>query len=444
MAKTKTSTAVASTVKAENATPVTAKKSLKDRNAIVRSRVHDAMVDFLMENIATVKNNGFFKIDGDMYEQYAPVNPLTGKKYSSKNFALLFCIAIAKKDPRFSTFLQLKHDAKKVKKGAHGHEAVSCVPLVKDEETHKLRPAQTEEEYQNLDAMGLKGFTVFNYSDIEAFDGAEPVEPFKPAIVKHVDHYEDIDLMVKNYGIKINFDDQDGLKGDVYGCYYPLNHTISIYAPEAFKSASDYYSVLLHEIAHSTGNALNRPVCNKKNTALYNREELVAEISSFLLALHFKVPYDLQRLTSVFAYLKHYANNQPKMRREKIDWALTEAEKVINYLRQFEGKKSDQSHEEIEEIAINTTNEIKAQKVEPVAPVEPVQPVQTDLFTEEPEQVEQPKKKVASKKCAASSALKAMSKKASKKKAPTENDDLIKKIMELTPEQRELIKSLLG
>lgn len=77
------------------------------------------------------------------------------------------------------------------------------------------------------------------------------------------------------------------------GCYYsPTNDYVAVPPKENFavsegkeekyKDGMEYYSSVLHEMAHSTGHEsrLNRPKFKKWGDAVYAREELIAEISA--------------------------------------------------------------------------------------------------------------------------------------------------------------------
>jgi antirestriction protein ArdC len=76
-----------------------------------------------------------------------------------------------------------------------------------------------------------------------------------------------------------------------------------------FNSLDEYYSVLLHEIAHWTGHKsrLNRDAkisVDKKD--LYAFEELVAELSSMFLSAHFGINFEPteQNATYLNSWLK--------------------------------------------------------------------------------------------------------------------------------------------
>lgn len=78
-------------------------------------------------------------------------------------------------------------------------------------------------------------------------------------------------------------------------CYWPSLDRVDIPKPETFRTGQDYYSVLFHELTHSTGHEsrLNRKGVTGTDgqwsafgSAPYAREELVAEMGAAFLAGH--------------------------------------------------------------------------------------------------------------------------------------------------------------
>jgi antirestriction protein ArdC len=76
-------------------------------------------------------------------------------------------------------------------------------------------------------------------------------------------------------------------------CYSPAFDRVDMPMPETFRSGQDYYSVLFHELTHSTGHQsrLNRKGFSASDgewsafgSTPYAREELVAEMGAAFLA----------------------------------------------------------------------------------------------------------------------------------------------------------------
>lgn len=434
---------MATKTKKTDATPMT---SIKARNEKATNVVRQAFIDFLVKQ--TVENAGAFSksFKGEDFIKYAPRNGVTKKVYNERNHALLFCIAIARHDPRFCTFKQAVSAEKSVKKGTHGFLALSNVPMIKDDDG-TIRPAKNADERMDTIFSVKKWFYVFNFTDIEG------VEPFE--VDTKIDYsaeknasFARIEALIKKYGIEVRNEDQNLNPHQMLAFYDPKDHYIAIFDKKAFKSEVTYYATLLHELAHSTSKALKRELS-------YNDEELVAEISSLMLSMQFKLDFDCEHFKNAFAYLNKYVKKDPELRRQKIEMAVIEAEKAVNYLKKFDSDLANDVVASINDGVEVATIEQAENALNP-EPQKDLAPVQTDLFGDTPapktKKVRAKKgaatpeksKQLKSKKIAARSTLEAISKKASKKKAPAENDDLIKKIMALTPEQRQLIKSLLG
>ncbi|MGD0283227.1 MAG: zincin-like metallopeptidase domain-containing protein, partial [Dissulfurispiraceae bacterium] len=76
--------------------------------------------------------------------------------------------------------------------------------------------------------------------------------------------------------------------GDQKAYYVPTMDYVNMPKPETFASAEEYYSVLFHELTHSTGHRsrLNRKgitVNNGFGSADYGKEELIAEMGAAFL-----------------------------------------------------------------------------------------------------------------------------------------------------------------
>lgn len=350
-------------------------KTIKEKNDIQRQKMHDAFVDFINNEINNEHNIFGSRIDGATFEAFKPINGYTGKAYSPANHALLFCIGLSRKDPRFATFKQIKNNGQVLIKGCHGNDAIMHFPMIRiedDDGYYTVRPAKNKKEMENVAYWMVKGFNVFNFADIDGMTAYEPAKDLKAmprinAIEKMFAKY------CKETKCKLAFDVN---VSEYYGFYKPLTHEIHLCPIEGYKTSEDYYSVLLHELAHSTGKALERKNVNLKNSKGYNREELVAEISSFMLCQKFGISYDPKFIGNTFEYLKGYASKNIARRRAEIDYAVTEAEKVIKYLATFEDEKNNDVNIDnvqsgvIEAVKEKSCNEKRATKKEYLKAVE--------------------------------------------------------------------------
>lgn len=433
-------------------TTKTTAKTIKEKNDIQREKLHDAFVDFINQEIDNEHNIFGSRIDGATFEAFKPINGYTGKAYSPANHALLFCIGLSRKDPRFATFKQIKNNGQLLIKGCHGNDAIMHFPMTRvenDDGTYTVRPAKNKKEMENVAYWMVRGFNVFNFADIDGMTAYEPAKDLKAmprinAIEKMFAKY------CKETKCKLAFDVN---VSEYYGFYKPLTHEIHLCPIEGYKTSEDYYSVLLHELAHSTGKALERKNVNIKNSKGYNREELVAEISSFMLCQKYGISYDPKFIGNTFEYLKGYASKNIARRRAEIDYAVTEAEKVIKYLATFEDENNEVNIDNVQTGVIEAVKE-KTAKPEPKKDVL-IDGVQGDLFGDFEEKpvkkmVKKVKKATKAKKesVAAASALGHLAEKAvkktTKKTAEKKDPELAKLVAGLNPEQIKALKAILS
>jgi len=97
--------------------------------------------------------------------------------------------------------------------------------------------------------------------------------------------------------------------GGARACYNPTTDTMSLPPRHSFVSTAQYFSTLLHELAHWSGHptrlardAFINP--GPRSTAAYAREELVAELTAAFLGAELGLPVD--HLEDHAAYLDHW------------------------------------------------------------------------------------------------------------------------------------------
>lgn len=118
-------------------------------------------------------------------------------------------------------------------------------------------------------------------------------------------------------------------------CYKPYADRVEMPLPEYFDGDEKYYSVLFHELVHSTGHEkrLARKVGDKEWTAFgtssYSKEELVAEMGAAFLSGHCGIEKaTLQTSTAYIASWLRALRNDPKM----IVLAGAGAQKAADYI----------------------------------------------------------------------------------------------------------------
>ncbi len=201
-------------------------------------------------------------------------NDHSGKPYRGIN-QILLAIATAdatvapQSDARWLTLKQANARGLKVRKGAKAAQIVRMVEVEKSAPTKDGDDVLAEDKEKRL---VMKLFHVFNGSQIE---GLEPLPP-KENKVRPVEAADAIVAGMKATGLTI-------LHGGNTASYFEKLDTVRVPEQSAFKSTEDYYSTLLHEVAHSTGadKRLKRLHRNARfGSSQYALEELVAEVSA--------------------------------------------------------------------------------------------------------------------------------------------------------------------
>ena len=203
-----------------------------------------------------------------------PINMDSRKKYRGINVFLLATVgwATGYGSDYWVTFKQAQKLGGKVRKG----EKSSLVVFWKQYDT------KDKETGEDISVPVLKHYNVFNAEQCEGIeppDAAIPdpnAEPFKP-----IQAARDIVIGYKNGPEVI----QTGSRA----FYRPSTDEVTIPKPERFDTAENFYSVLFHELVHSSG--ISKRLDRGLDTNLapfgsvdYSKEELVAEMGAAFLA----------------------------------------------------------------------------------------------------------------------------------------------------------------
>jgi antirestriction protein ArdC len=203
-----------------------------------------------------------------------PKNLESRKPYRGVNVFLLAVKAWAHgyDSPYWLTFNQAKTHGGSVRKGEKSSMVVFWKQLeVTDDKTGKPKTVPI-----------LRYFNVFN---LDQCDGIKsPDGPaFQPTLFQPVESAESV---VKGY---INPPTIE--HGGAQAFYRPCQDVVRVPEPTRFTSTDEYYSVLFHELAHSTGHSkrLDRKLDTEPKpfgSSDYGREELIAEMASAFLCGH--------------------------------------------------------------------------------------------------------------------------------------------------------------
>jgi len=240
-------------------------------------------------------------------------NLISGQPYRGLNSLLLNCLSFT--SPYFLTFKQAKGLGGNVKKGEKGIPVIFWKFIEKENDGGRKKSIPI-----------CRYYTVFNITQCENIEIPQQEElnqiEFNPI--------EKADQIVKSYKGKPE------IKHESQRAFYsPSNDVINMPAKNSFESSENYYSVLFHEMAHSTGHEkrLNREEVSEPHffgDEVYSREELTAEITSLFLSCDAGISCEKIFKNST-AYIQNWID---KLRNDKrlIISASGKAQKAVDYI----------------------------------------------------------------------------------------------------------------
>jgi len=254
------------------------------------------------------------------------VNYLSKKQYRGINQLILNGLHAK---PFYLTFHQAKSLGGRIKKGAKSIPVVYWNFTYRHKESNRKIASEDIAAYPSdliVKTAFLKYYRVFNIDDVLQADFDLP----------------ELNQNSNNYSIELcdqlllDMKDQPEIKYKENQAYYdPTHDYINMPPIELFKTSELYYSILHHELIHSTGHSkrLNRFDNNEIsnfNSSSYSKEELVAEIGAAFLNNHTGILND-ETLTDSTAYIQGWLN---KLRNDKkfIIEASGKAQKAVDYI----------------------------------------------------------------------------------------------------------------
>ena len=247
-----------------------------------------------------------------------PVNYSTGKEYSGINILSLWASAqiAGYSCNSWLTFKQAKNAGGSVRKG----EKSTLGVFYKVVEKRALSSDEKPEKY-----FLAKPFYLFNLDQISGIDLPEAKPEAKPVFSNN----ERIENLVRNSGAKIT---ESGNKA----FYHPASDSITMPNREQFFSIDNFYSTLLHEMAHWTKHKtrLDRSFSDRyeSHKSAYAFEELVAELSSAFLSARLNLAGSVENHAS---YLDSWLSVL-KSDKKAIFSAASFADKATKYLMAFD------------------------------------------------------------------------------------------------------------
>lgn len=223
-----------------------------------------------------------------------PVNALTGRPYRGVNqlWLSLQQYGYDKKDPRWCTYKQAQQLGAQVKKGARG----TLVQYWKQEERRLIRdeqgqPVLDEQGRHRYEITPLERPRVFHAVVFHAsqIDGLPALPEQKAGENAAFERHQAAERLLTASNAKIFHDQMNS------AFYRPSTDEIHLPEKGQFRSPDGYYATALHELGHWTGHEsrLNRQLLgNPFGSAEYAREELRAEIASYMLGMELGIGHD--------------------------------------------------------------------------------------------------------------------------------------------------------
>ena len=222
--------------------------------------------EIITEQVLEIMSQGVIPWKKPWNARGAHRNLITGKQYRGINVFLLSCSSFS--SPWWLSFKQAKEKGGMVRKGEKGRQIVFWKPfLTQDTETGK-----------EIKVFMLRYYTVFNLDQIEGVEAPQEPETIE---LEPIAEAERIVSEMQNRPV---IEQAGGNKA----CYYPGKDSVQMPYFQDFDESEKYYSVLFHELGHSTGHGsrLARKevqVCSRFGSEDYSKEELVAEMTAAFL-----------------------------------------------------------------------------------------------------------------------------------------------------------------
>ncbi len=274
---------------------------------------------------------------GSDIQDGAPFNPLTGKQYEGINFINLTLRGMGMNgDPRWMTFKQAQSLDAQVRKGQKG-TAIQYWKFTKqidkvDEEGNRILDKDNKPIKETIRLTNPQVFyaTVFNASQI---DGLRPLKDDLnlKEVITEFEPIEAAEKILKNSQADITH--VAGSKA----FYSPSRDKIQLPLKEQFSSEMDYYSIALHELGHWTGHEsrLNRDMGHPFGSIGYAKEELRAEIGSYMLSSKIGVDFDPSQHN---AYIENWVSVL-KDKPSEIFKACSDASKIVGFVTKLQEEK---------------------------------------------------------------------------------------------------------
>jgi antirestriction protein ArdC len=213
-------------------------------------------------------------------------NIISKKPYNGINRVILGMSGFS--SSKWASFKQWQQLGATVRKGEKGTMIVFYSPIKKE----SINP--TNGQLESSAYHCLKSYFVFNADQVEGIEIEKPVTVEKPFI-----DIPALEKRVIDTGAIINH-------GSTSAFYRRDSDSIHLPNKGAFKSESDYYATLLHELIHWSGASfrLDRTKGKRFADTAYAFEELVAELGAAFLCQDYQIQGDLRHADYIGSWLK--------------------------------------------------------------------------------------------------------------------------------------------
>ncbi len=252
-------------------------------------------------------------------------NPTSDLTYAGANQVRLAMRSY--NDSRWMTYRQAQEQGYQVQRGEKSTRIsfYSKYRLVNklDENGQAILGPDGKPEKERVNQPYGKYYSVFNATQIKGIEALPERAPDWNPI-------ERAEKILLNSGVKISHTQRDR------GFYNPNTDAISIPAKSQFPTAEAYYATVIHELAHWTAKAgrVERQT-GPKGTPDYAKEELRAEIASWMINTSLGLGHDPSNHKAYVANWAQVLKNDPK----EIFRACAQAEKIRGFVMNLEQEK---------------------------------------------------------------------------------------------------------
>jgi len=255
-----------------------------------------------------------------------PKNAATQRQYSAINVLILWDAVIEHgfSTQNWLTFRQTLRLGGNVREGEHGTTVVYADRFVPDEERER---AERDGDEPNAIPF-LKRFTVFNTDQCEHLP-AELTSAMAPLpdglILRHAE------ALIAATGADFRI-------GGDRAFYSPVHDFTQVPRPEVYFEPINWHRTALHELGHWTGHPsrLGRDLSGHFGSALYAKEELVAEMTSAFVCASLGIVPTVRRADYIGAWLEVLREDNRAIVR-----AASAASKAADYLLAFRPDTND-------------------------------------------------------------------------------------------------------